>query len=933
MVELPRGTVAFLFTDIEGSTRLWQQHRAAMERAYARHDAVLRGAVADQGGVAYKVIGDAVQAAFPTAEQAVAAALEIQLALSLQDWAGLGLPEPLRVRAALHAGAVDPDPDGDYRSPVLNRLGRLLGAGHGGQVLLSQAAAQLARDRLPEEAALKDLGEHRLKDLLEPEHVWQLVHPALRADFPPPWTLDVARHNLPVQPTLLLGREQPVADVVELVRRPDVRLVTLTGPGGTGKTRLSLQVAAELVEEFSDGVWFVSLAPVADPALVVSTIAETLSVRESGDAPLREQLLSYLQDKQLLLVLDNFEHLLAASPIVAELIATRSVKTVVTSRAPLRLRGEREFPVAPLTLPKRKPPPTAEQLSQYAAVRLFIERAQDVRPDFTVTNDNAPAIAEICHRLDGLPLAIELAAARVRMFPPRAMLSRLEQRLLLLTSGARDLPERQQTLRAAIAWSYDLLSEGEQTLFRRLSVFAGGWTLEAAGTVAGSSQSGELRLDVLSGLEALIEHSLVHQLPEHEAEPRFSMLETIRGYAVDQQAASGEAEHLRERHARFFLELSGKAHPPRRGSDQFGPWLAAVETDHDNLRAALTWVIDQREGETALQIATNIGPLWLIRGHFSEGRRWLERIFAADAQASPTLLAKAHAAASMLARAQGDHRASLGNAEQAVELARQGENQEMLALALYTLGGAHQLLTQTERAAVVLEEALAVARGVDGSEAEVGEILNAQGDVMYALGDRARAVQLVEEGLALKRTAGDTIGVAVCLTMLGSIATDQEDYPRAAAVFAEALELYRGAGDRAGVATTLFNLGSVAGEQGEVVRAVALVRESIATFLELGDRSGFAWALEAFAAQAEHLEDPALATVWLSASAAIREAIGEPVAIAGRAWMAAFEAKLRDHLGSEAFAKQWVAGQDWPESAVIADAMEWASEVKRTTNV
>ncbi|MBA2755516.1 MAG: adenylate/guanylate cyclase domain-containing protein, partial [Chloroflexia bacterium] len=369
MSELPRGTVAFLFTDIEGSTRLWQGHRPAMERAYQRHDQLLRAAIAAHGGVVYKLIGDAVQAAFPTAPGAVAAALETQLSLSAQDWADLGLPEELRVRMALHAGDVDPDPDGDYRSPVLNRLGRLMGAGHGCQTLLSQAVRQLARDRLPEGADLRDLGEHRLKDLLEPERVWQLLHPALDADFPPLKTLGVRPHNLPLQPTPVIGREREVTELAALLRRDDVRLVTLTGPGGTGKTRLGLQMAAEVVEDFPDGVWFVPLAALTDPELVLSAIAEVVGVRESGGTPLQFLLKEYLRDKRLLLVLDNFEQVLEAAPGVGGLLVAPEITVLVTSRAPLRLRGEREIPVPPLGLPRRKPPPTLAQIGQYEAVR------------------------------------------------------------------------------------------------------------------------------------------------------------------------------------------------------------------------------------------------------------------------------------------------------------------------------------------------------------------------------------------------------------------------------------------------------------------------------------------------------------------------------------------------------------------------------------
>ncbi|HEX2280698.1 MAG TPA: adenylate/guanylate cyclase domain-containing protein, partial [Thermomicrobiales bacterium] len=467
MVELPRGTVTFLFTDIEGSTTLWERDRNAMAAAVARHLTLLDAAIAAHGGVHFKTVGDSVQSAFRTAPQAIAAALDAQRALLAEDWGAIG---ELRVRIALHAGEAEPDQRGDYLSAPLNRLSRVLATGHGGQILLTQAVQQLSRGALPAGGELRDLGQHRLRDLLEPEQVFQLAHPDLPADFPALRSLDVRPHNLPLQPTPFLGREREVSDVVARINRPEVRLLTLTGPGGTGKTRLALQAAAELLDDFADGVFFVPLATLSDPALVPSAVASALGVREDRERSLPKQVQETLAPKELLLILDNVEHVIDAAPGIGEMIgAAAGVKVLATSRLPLRLRAEREYPVAPLGLPRRRPPPSLEQLSQYEAVRLFIDRAQAVKPDFAVDNENAPAVAEICHRLDGLPLAIELAAARVRLLPPQAMLTRLEQRLPLLTGGARDAPARQRTLRDTIAWSYDLLEPDEQTLFRRLA--------------------------------------------------------------------------------------------------------------------------------------------------------------------------------------------------------------------------------------------------------------------------------------------------------------------------------------------------------------------------------------------------------------------------------------------------------------------------------
>jgi predicted ATPase len=409
---------------------------------------------------------------------------------------------------ALHTGVAE-ESEGDYFGPPLNRVARLLSAAHGGQVVLSLPTQELVRDQLPTGTSLRDLGERRLKDLFGPERVFQLLAPELPSEFPPLRTLDAYRNNLPIQPTPLIGREKEVAEVCERLRSSEVRLLTLTGTGGTGKTRVGLQAAAEVLEEYEDGVFFVSLAAIIDSTLVAATVAGTLGVKETGGQPLLESLKDYLREKRILLLVDNFEHLLEAAPMVSELLsAAPNLKVLATSRIPLRLYGEHEFAVPPLTLPDpERALPSVEDLIQYEAVRLFVERAQAANGDFRVTNDNVPAVAEICHRLDGLPLAIELAAARVKVLPPQKLLERLSDRLRLLTGGARDLPERQRTLRSTIEWSYGLLEEGERTLFARLAVFSGGCTLEAI--VAICDAYGGLPVDVLDGVSSLVNKSLL----------------------------------------------------------------------------------------------------------------------------------------------------------------------------------------------------------------------------------------------------------------------------------------------------------------------------------------------------------------------------------------------------------------------------------------
>jgi len=483
---------------------------------------------------------------------------------------------------ALHTGAAE-EQGGDYFGPPLNRVARLLSAAHGGQVLLSLPTQELVRDVLPLDSELRDLGEHRLKDLARPERVYQLVAPDLPADFPSLRTLESRPNNLPMQPTLLVGREREVEDVRGRLLAPEVRLLTLTGPGGTGKSRLALQSAADLIEEFEDGVFFVALATLTDHTLVTSSVAQVLGVRESGDQPLLEGIKDYLQDKRLLLVLDNFEQVLEAAPQAGEILsAAPRLKVLATSRIPLGIYGEREYAVPPLAIPDPKRLPTLEVLSQYEAVRLFIERAEATKAGFEITSENAPAVAEICARLDGLPLAIELAAARIKLLPPSSILARLTNRLKLLTGGARDLPERQRILRGAIEWSHTLLDEGEKTLFARMAIFSGGRTLEAIEAVCDAQ--GDLPMDAFDSVSSLVDKSLLRQEEGPEGEPRFMMLETIQEYAREKLRESGEAEEIGHAHARHFLGLAEEAELT--GPEQAW-WLERLEAEHDNLRTTL----------------------------------------------------------------------------------------------------------------------------------------------------------------------------------------------------------------------------------------------------------------------------------------------------------------------------------------------------------
>jgi predicted ATPase/class 3 adenylate cyclase len=610
----PSRTFTFLFADLAGSTQLWERFPEAMKAAMARHDALLWEAVENAHGHVVKTTGDGLMAVFVSALDGVFACLNAQISLLQEPW---GEPGPLRVRMGLHIGEATPR-DGDYYGRAVNRAARLMGAAHGGQVVLSAAAASLVADLLPEGVTLRDLGEHRLKDLARPERIFQLLHPDLRADFPPLATLSQRLNNLPAQPTPLIGRETELGEILARLKAGEVRLLTLTGPGGIGKTRLALQAAAELVDGFEAGVYLIDLAPFRDPVSFPIPIAQTLGFRETSDRPLLDELVGQLRDKRMLLLLDNFEQITAAAPQAAKLLqGCPHLKLLVTSREALHLRGEFVFPVPPLALPKAEAkPPSAEQLSQYEAVRLFIERAQAVKPDFQVTNETAPAVAEICTRLDGLPLAIELAAARIRLFPPQTLLERLGSRLSLLRGGSRDLPVRQQALRSAVDWSYELLEAAEQRLFELFALFAGGSTFEAVETVAGGiEQLNRLGLDILDGLASLVEKSLVRQEEPEAGDTRLLMLETIREYASERLEADPDFSHAaRLAHAAYFAGFTQRQWDRLTGAGRQAA-LEALEADIENVRLAWRFWVQKEDLE---QLGKFVNSLWLLY----EARGW-----------------------------------------------------------------------------------------------------------------------------------------------------------------------------------------------------------------------------------------------------------------------------------------------------------------------
>jgi predicted ATPase/class 3 adenylate cyclase/DNA-binding CsgD family transcriptional regulator len=915
--DLPRGTMTLLFTDMEGSTRLLQQlgNRYAGVLTQCRH--VLRAAFQHWSGHEVDTQGDAFFVAFARATDAVSAAVEAQRALASHPW-----PEGtmVRVRMGLHTGEPSLTSEG-YVGLVVHRAARIMSAGHGGQVLLSQTTRDLVEQDLPDTVSLQDLGEHRLKDLERPQRLFQLVIVDLPADFPPLRTLDTSPNNLPIQPTTFIGREQELTVVGDLLRRQEVRLLTLTGPGGIGKTRLGLQVAANLSDRFTDGVFFVNLAPLTDPELVVSTIAQALGVREQRDQPLLESLKDHLRDRHLLLLLDNFEQVITAAVQTAELlVACPTLKILVTSRVVLHVQAEREFAVPPFSLPDPTHLPDLLALSQYEAMALFIQRAQAVQPDFAITGENAAAIAAICQQVDGLPLAIELAAGRSKLFSPQALLSRLRNRLKLLVGGAQDLPLRQQTLRGTIAWSYDLLEEAEKKLFRRLAVFVGGCTLEAAEAVCNATQ--DLEVDVLDTVARLVDKSLLRQEEQADGEPRLLMLETIREYALERLAASSEAEAVRRQHATFFLRLAEEAEPKLRSAEQ-STWRRRLEIDHDNLRAALRWTLENQEAEMGLWLAGALLAFWRASNQDREGRSWCEQVLAQPGTHARTAArAKALLAAGTTTMLLGDLSEAQRLLEESISIGHEvgAAGKWNLAHALGVLGYVALLQGNLGAARELAEEGVRLFQEV-GEAWGTALALNFLGRATLELGDPVAAGPLLEESAALFRIIGDRQRLALPLIALGLVALRLGDYAGARTHFEEALAVARETGDEQYIAAALARLGTVALRVDDYQQAATLYGQSLALIWAQGYRENIALSLAGLAELANLLGQPERAARLFGAVEALHEVSGIRLSPLRRAEHDRAVEGIHAHLDEATFVAAWQEGRMTPLEQAIAYAL------------
>ena len=745
--------VAFMFTDIEGSSRLWEREPVRMRPALAAHDALGKRAVDAHGGRIVKMTGDGMCAVFEDPLGAVDAAVDFQCALAEPLDGGLAL----RARCGIHVGIAEPR-DGDYFGNTVNRAARIMSAGNGGQVLLSQAVVDLVRGRLSEPISLRDLGQVRLRDLASPERLYQVNHPLLRQDFPPLRSLEATPNNLPQQATSFVGRESEL----EAIRRTlgDTRLLTLIGAGGIGKTRLALHLAADVLDDYADGVWFVELAPIADERLVMHTLATVLSINEEQGRSLPESVLRSIAGKTLLVVLDNCEHLLGACATAAEQLirSTPGVRVLAASREPLRIPGERTYPVPALGLPAEGRTETIATYASCPAIRLFVERASAVLPSFRLDAQNGPIVADICRHLDGIPLAIELAAARVRAISLDVIATRLGDRFRLLTSGSRTSLPRQQTLRALIDWSHDLLTERERQLLRQLSVFAGGWTLEAAESVlAGSEIDDAALLELLAGL---VDKSLV---AADVRTGRYRLLETMRQYAAEKLEASGEGKSTRDRHLDYYLKFVETAEQHLYASDQTS-WLARLDDERENLLAAHAWCAHSNDsGVKGLRLVNAAKAYWFSRGLLPLGKRAvLEALARPGAQRPTRERCVALFGAGQFCSFAGEYEEAIGYLEQSVAIARELGDQKRIAATLQPLGFAELGRRRFVEARRHLEESVTVARAIDDKQ-QLAAALNALAQLCRVEGDLAGAEPLYDQVVALGRQVGNPNLVAIGL--------------------------------------------------------------------------------------------------------------------------------------------------------------------------
>jgi len=883
---LPSGTVTFLFTDIEGSTKLSQEFPDDTPALFARHNEILDRSIQKNNGFLFQIVGDAFCAAFHTANDAVKAAVDAQRSLYNENWS----PTPLKVRMGIHTGAAQlrdvNAKEGRYAGYATMALTqRIMSAGHGGQILLSQSTRDYVNGGLSDEVALRDMGERRLKNIQQPEHIYQLIVPDLPSEFDPLNTLESFNHNLPAQLTSFIGRQKELDDVIKLIASH--RIVTLTGPGGAGKTRLSLQAGSSYLGQFAHGVWFVELAHVTDSSLVPQSLLSIFNLREDVHRHPLTVLTNFLRPKSLLIVLDNCEHLIDACARISETIlhTCPEIKILTTSREALNIAGEIPFHVPSLETPDLDYLPPLEELLEVESIRLYVERAAAVRPGFELTRENAAPIAQTCGRLDGIPLAIELAAARVRVLTPEQIAARLDDRFHLLTGGSRTALPRHQTLRAMIDWSYSLLTDQEKTIFRRLAVFIGGWTLEAAESVCPDIEPGGiLPHDTLDLLTHLVDKSLI-MTDESEGETRYHRLETIRQYSREKFLETDEVESIRNWHLNYFVRFTESVEEGLKTSGQIY-WGNRMAVEQDNIRAALEWGLS-RNPYNALRIVGAANLYWTAGGFSAEGFRWtqkalneIERVHSSDELTEERRLvaqAKALRGLTRLYLSLGDNANAKHAAEESVAIYRQSSDRRGLAFALAILAYPLEFLGDRPGAEAALLESSSIARA-EGDVYVLCRSLNILARVTIHLHhDFALSKRYVDDAFHLARDNGLRYQEAQSLEIMGHIATFTKDYTEARLYFMDSARVYEEVGASFNVILEKSNQAHLERQTGNYGKALELYRETITAFRDIGQTGAVSHQLECFGFIAISLNQHAQAMQLLAAAQALREKAGTPM--------------------------------------------------------
>ncbi|MBS1517822.1 MAG: tetratricopeptide repeat protein [Bacteroidetes bacterium] len=953
--KIPSGNLTFLFTDIEGSTKLSQQFPDKLHAALERHNEILRNAVESNNGFVFKIVGDAFCCAFENADDAVKASVEAQTELGKEKWDNA----VIKIRIGIHSGKAEWNGHDYMGYMTLARVTRVMSAAYGEQILISNDAYLLClegsntqrknennpeslslRDFEAKEISFRDLGERRLKDVIEPIKLYQVESEGLRKEFPPLKTLDARPNNLPIQLTNFIGREEEIKHAKEILK--DNRLLTLTGSGGAGKTRFSLQTGAYMIDDFANGVWFIELEAISEPDSLNVELINVFGLKEEPNKNIEEILAEYLLEKEILIILDNCEHIVSACAELAErlLSSCPKLKIIATSREALNCKGEQTYRIPPLSLPDTNYNNTPEQLTQYESVRLFIERALAVNPKFRVTNENAPAMAEVCSRLDGIPLAIELAAARTKILSLEKIYERLDDRFNLLTGGNRTALPRQQTLRALIDWSYDLLSENEKILWSRLSVFSGGWTLEAAEEVC----SDEIisKYEILDLLSQLTEKSvIIYDLTKD----RYRILESLKDYGIKKLS---DGNDIFIKHLNYFSELSERAKPELLGENT-KLWMHIIEADHSNFISAIEWSVRNENTEKGVQTAAALGRFWNITGQYSTGIRLIENILESSATLGKSSKVKVLNWIGSFKSAQGDYEQAKKYYEEILNIRKESGDKSGIAGSIHNLGNVSLSQGDYEQAKKYYEESLAIYKEIGdkkgiatpilslgnialnqgdyeqakkyyeeslvikkeiGDKDGIARSINNLGNVAYYKGDYEQAKKYYKESLHICEEIGSKNGIAALISNLGSVASNQGEYEQAKKYYEESLDIRKKIGNKNGIAESIKNVGNVAYDQGDYNQAKKLYEESLAIYKEIGYKIGMADSLNYLGNSAYRLGEFEMAIKLLSAAEKALESMGAVLDKKEQKIKDENIENLREQLSDEEFEKYWEEGKN-----------------------